>query len=200
MLADKGINLSISFRNIIDGNLFYSRQTALVGYGIRNTIISNNRFHGTVDNYNNIHLTSGTDNIINSNEILTISGAHTEIAIYLAGESNRNIINDNYTDGNHSTSGITIDGGIDNIVSCNKIQETTDIVDNGSNNTIIKTNNKKLETNTELKIKVYIQNTEPALSADQFMAIWHDTSVSGDPDVYLLYRRSSGDQVKVQFN
>jgi len=56
------------------------------------------------------------------------------------------------------------------------------------------------EKETELKIKVYIQDTEPTLTADQFMAVWHDTSVSGDPDIYLLYRRGSGDQVKIQFN
>jgi len=49
----------------------------------------------------------------------------------------------------------------------------------------------------ELKIEVYEQGTEPTLTADNFMAMWKDTSVSGSPDVYLIFRRGSGDQVKV---
>ncbi|MBN1467746.1 MAG: hypothetical protein JW924_03390 [Fusobacteriaceae bacterium] len=48
----------------------------------------------------------------------------------------------------------------------------------------------------ELKIKVYEQDTEPTLNADNFMAIWKDTSVSGSPDIYIIFRRGSGDQVK----
>lgn len=50
----------------------------------------------------------------------------------------------------------------------------------------------------ELKIKTYSQAVEPTLSADQRMAIWEDTSVSGSPKVYLVYRRGTGDQVSVE--
>ena len=50
----------------------------------------------------------------------------------------------------------------------------------------------------ELKIKVFAQASEPALNADEFMAIWKNTSVSGLPSVYLIFRRGVGDQVKVE--
>jgi len=52
----------------------------------------------------------------------------------------------------------------------------------------------------ELKVKVFAQATEPTLNADDYMAIWKDTSVSGLPNVYLVFRRGTGDQVKVLFN
>jgi len=53
-----------------------------------------------------------------------------------------------------------------------------------------------VEITEELSIKVFEQGTEPTLNADNFMAIWKDTSVSGSPDIYLIFRRGSGDQVK----
>lgn len=49
---------------------------------------------------------------------------------------------------------------------------------------------------SELKIKTYSQDAEPTLSADQFIAFWIDTDDSNR--VYLVYRRGSGDQVKVE--
>lgn len=58
--------------------------------------------------------------------------------------------------------------------------------------------NGKLETRDELKIKVYAQDTEPTLSENQYMAMWEDTSESGSPRVYLIYRRGAGDQVSVE--
>ncbi len=48
----------------------------------------------------------------------------------------------------------------------------------------------------ELSIKVYSQASEPTLSADNYMAIWIDTDDSNK--VYLVFRRGTGDQVKVQ--
>ena len=57
--------------------------------------------------------------------------------------------------------------------------------------------NKYIQGN-EIKIKVYAQDVEPTLAANQKMAIWEDTSVSGSPQVYLMYRRGSGDIVSVE--
>ena len=48
----------------------------------------------------------------------------------------------------------------------------------------------------EIAIKVYSQDEEPTLSADQKMAVWMDTNDSDK--VYLLFRRGSEDQVKVE--
>jgi len=48
----------------------------------------------------------------------------------------------------------------------------------------------------EIAIKVYSQDEEPALSADQKMAIWIDTNDSNK--VYIVFRRGSEDQVKVE--
>lgn len=47
----------------------------------------------------------------------------------------------------------------------------------------------------ELNIKVYNQNAEPTLSADENAAFWIDAD--GGPAYYLLFRVSSGTQVKV---
>jgi len=52
----------------------------------------------------------------------------------------------------------------------------------------------------DIKIKVYIQETEPTLSADQRMSIWEDNSVSGASQIYLIYRIGEGNQVKVALN
>lgn len=54
----------------------------------------------------------------------------------------------------------------------------------------------KLETNDEIKIKVYSQDTEPTLNANDFIAIWKDTNDSNR--IYLLFRRGVGDQVAVE--
>jgi len=48
----------------------------------------------------------------------------------------------------------------------------------------------------ELKIKVYAQDAEPTLSADEFMAIWKDTDDSNR--IYLVFRRAESDQVLVE--
>lgn len=48
----------------------------------------------------------------------------------------------------------------------------------------------------ELKIKVYSQASEPTLNADSYMAIWIDTDDSNK--VYLVFRRGTGDQVKIE--
>ena len=48
----------------------------------------------------------------------------------------------------------------------------------------------------ELKIKVYSQDDEPTLSADQRCAYWIDTNDSDK--VYLVFRRGTGDQVKIE--
>ncbi len=48
----------------------------------------------------------------------------------------------------------------------------------------------------ELKILSYTQATEPDLAADSNMAIWVDSSVSNR--VYLVYRRGTADQVKIE--
>jgi len=57
-------------------------------------------------------------------------------------------------------------------------------------------NSTKYSEDTEIKIKVYSQNSEPTLSADSKMAIWIDTDDSNK--VYLLFRRGTGDQVAVE--
>jgi hypothetical protein len=54
----------------------------------------------------------------------------------------------------------------------------------------------KYEETNEIKIKVYSQDAEPALSADQKLAIWIDTDDSNR--VYLVFRRGAGDQVSVE--
>lgn len=48
----------------------------------------------------------------------------------------------------------------------------------------------------ELKIKLYSQAAEPALSADDYLALWKDTDDSNR--IYLVFRRGTGDQVKVE--
>jgi len=54
----------------------------------------------------------------------------------------------------------------------------------------------KLAKDSEIAIKLYSQNSEPTLSADNTLAIWIDTDDSNR--VYLLYRRGTGDQVAVE--
>ena len=48
----------------------------------------------------------------------------------------------------------------------------------------------------ELTIKVYSQDGEPTLDTDNKMAIWIDTNDSSR--TYLVFRRGTGDQVKVE--
>jgi len=50
----------------------------------------------------------------------------------------------------------------------------------------------------ELKIKVYSQDAEPTLGADQRLAIWIDTDDSNK--VYLIFRRGTDDQVSVELS
>jgi hypothetical protein len=54
----------------------------------------------------------------------------------------------------------------------------------------------KLAKDSEVAIKLYSQNAEPTLTADNNLAIWIDTDDSNR--VYLLYRRGTGDQVAVE--
>jgi hypothetical protein len=54
----------------------------------------------------------------------------------------------------------------------------------------------KLAKDSEVAIKLYSQNSEPTLAADNNLAIWIDTDDSNR--VYLLYRRGTGDQVAVE--
>jgi len=53
-----------------------------------------------------------------------------------------------------------------------------------------------LEVKGELTIKVYSQASEPTLDVDNKMCIWIDTDDSNR--VYLVFRRGSADQVKVE--
>jgi len=55
--------------------------------------------------------------------------------------------------------------------------------------------NSKQDKDAELNCKVYSQDAEPTLTADQQAAFWIDTD--GGPAYYLLFRVSSGTQVKV---
>ncbi|KKN82811.1 hypothetical protein LCGC14_0306350 [marine sediment metagenome] len=48
----------------------------------------------------------------------------------------------------------------------------------------------------ELTIKVYSQDAEPTLNTDSKMAVWIDTNDSNR--VYLIFRRGSGDHVKIE--
>jgi len=48
----------------------------------------------------------------------------------------------------------------------------------------------------EFSMKVYAQDAAPTLTADNFMAIWKDTDDSNR--VYLMFRRGTGDQVKIE--
>ena len=49
---------------------------------------------------------------------------------------------------------------------------------------------------TEIKIKVYSQDSEPTLDSNHKMAIWIDTNDSNK--VYLVFRRDSEDHVKIE--
>lgn len=49
---------------------------------------------------------------------------------------------------------------------------------------------------TAYKIKLYEQDTEPTLIADDYVAIWKDTNDSNR--IYLIFRRGSGDNVKME--
>jgi hypothetical protein len=55
--------------------------------------------------------------------------------------------------------------------------------------------NSKQDEDGELNCKVYSQDAEPTLEADQNAAFWIDTD--GGPAYYLIFRVSSGTQVKV---
>jgi hypothetical protein len=48
----------------------------------------------------------------------------------------------------------------------------------------------------ELTIIVYSQDSEPTLDTDNKLAMWIDTNDSNK--VYIIFRRGSGDQVKVE--
>lgn len=48
----------------------------------------------------------------------------------------------------------------------------------------------------DLKIKVYAQANEPTLSSDEMIAIWKDTDASDQ--IFLIFRRGTGDQVSVE--
>lgn len=49
-----------------------------------------------------------------------------------------------------------------------------------------------------LSIKVISQNDEPTIDADNKFVVWKDTN---DNDrIYLIFRRASGDQVKVELS
>ncbi len=48
----------------------------------------------------------------------------------------------------------------------------------------------------ELTIKVYSQDAEPTLDTDNKLAMWIDTNDSSR--TYLVFRRGTGDQVKVE--
>lgn len=65
----------------------------------------------------------------------------------------------------------------------------------GSLRRIITAVNSRQTTDEELNIKVYNQNDEPTLSADENAAFWIDAD--GGPAYYLVFRVSSGTQVKV---
>lgn len=53
-----------------------------------------------------------------------------------------------------------------------------------------------LRANADVRINVYQQTTEPTINTDKHMAIWEDTDDSNR--VYLVYRRGTGDQVKIE--
>ena len=54
----------------------------------------------------------------------------------------------------------------------------------------------ELAVSGSLTIQVYSQGTEPTLDADHKMVMWIDT---GDGNrTYLVFRRGSGDQTKVE--
>ncbi len=53
-----------------------------------------------------------------------------------------------------------------------------------------------LEAAPDVKIKMYSQNTEPTLLKDEAAAFWKDTDDSNK--IYLIFRRGSADQVKIQ--
>lgn len=55
-----------------------------------------------------------------------------------------------------------------------------------------------LITNGDLKIKVYSQISEPTLDTDEKIAIWKDTDDSDR--IYLIFRKSAGDQVKIELS
>ena len=48
----------------------------------------------------------------------------------------------------------------------------------------------------ELSVKVYSQDAEPTLTADNYLAVWIDTNDSNK--TYLLFRRGSGDHTKIE--
>lgn len=54
----------------------------------------------------------------------------------------------------------------------------------------------KLEEGTEIKIKVYSQDDEPTLGADQKLAMWIDTNDANR--VRMIFRRGVGDQTSVE--
>jgi len=53
-----------------------------------------------------------------------------------------------------------------------------------------------LSTVGELSIKLFAQDAEPTLSTDNFCAFWKDTNDSDK--IYLVFRRGSGDHVKIE--
>jgi len=63
------------------------------------------------------------------------------------------------------------------------------------NEVVARTNSQYVE-GEDITIKLYSQNAEPTLDADGKAALWKDTDDSDK--IYLVFRRGSGDQVKIQ--
>jgi len=58
------------------------------------------------------------------------------------------------------------------------------------------TTSTNLQSGDEISIRLFSQNSEPTLAEDNNLAMWIDTDDLNR--VYLVYRRGTGDQVKVE--
>lgn len=122
-----------------------------------------------------------------SSDVLSVNG-QTGVVVLDTDDIAEGLVNEYYTEAKVSANVDVANNTVNNHVQNTDIAMRTDklTVDVSGNTTIA----------GDLKIKVYAQSNEPVLSSDEMMAIWKDTSASDQ--IFLIFRRGSGDQVSVE--
>lgn len=130
---------------------------------------------------------NATSELLGHNIVMddTAASAAQKYGILLEGgwdkhlSAKEDLIIEPYDNGASPGHDVVIDGGI------------------GSDNGDVKlaTNQGKVITG-EMELKLYSQDAEPTLAADNNMALWKDTNDSDR--VYLIFRRGTADQVKIE--
>jgi len=137
-------------------------------------------------------LITGSDNCIVSRNHCFSSAGNSERAIHLATSTDC-LVTDNDSEG-HDTCGLQMPAGSVNCsIAGNKFRDAVPIVDAASGHLFTIASHAEMY---EAKIKVFKQDAEPTLHADDFAAFWVDTNDSNR--TYLVFRRGAGDHVLVE--